>query len=131
MKRFSFHLCFQNLVFILDLCRVVTKDLIEFRSANKRMSMLYTLKKLNKSLYVHKLVQVSWVTPLLMKPINRSKMSSDLDLTNNLIQISMDGPNVNWAAIKIIDENRKLDDPDAHDLLGIGSCGLHVLHGAY
>ena len=56
---------------------------------------------------------------------------SDLDLTHNLIQISMDGPNVNWAAIKIIDENRKLDDPDAHDLLGIGSCGLHVLHGAY
>ena len=30
----------------------------------------------------------------------------DLDLTHNLIQISMDGPNVIWAAIKIIDENR-------------------------
>ena len=29
----------------------------------------------------------------------------------------------NGPAIKIIDENCKLDDPDAHDLLGIGSCG--------
>ena len=56
---------------------------------------------------------------------------SDLDLPHNLIQISMDGPNVNWAAIKIIYENCKLDDPDAHDLLGIGSCGLHVLYGEY
>ena len=55
----------------------------------------------------------------------------DLDLTHNLTQISMDGPNVNWKTIKFIDENRKLDDPECNNLLCIGSCGLHVLHGAF
>ena len=43
----------------------------------------------------------------------------------------MDGPNVNWKTIKFIDENRKLDDLECNNLLCIGSCGLHVLHGAF
>ena len=55
----------------------------------------------------------------------------DLDLTHDLTQISMDGPNVNWKAIRFIDENRKLDDPECNNLLCIGSCGLHVLHGSF
>ena len=43
----------------------------------------------------------------------------------------MDGPNVDWKAVEIIKEYRDHDDPDVLDLTQTGSCGLHVLHGAY
>ena len=48
----------------------------------------------------------------------------------NLIQISKDGPNVNWKMLQLVNENRKMD-PDCPELLLLGSCGLHVLHGGY
>ena len=54
-----------------------------------------------------------------------------LDLTHNLVQVSMDGPNVNWETVEIIKEYREHDDPDVPDLIEIGSCGSHVLHSAY
>ena len=48
----------------------------------------------------------------------------------NLVQLSMDGPNVNWKMLDIaIEERQKV--PFCPDLLIIGSYGLHVLHGAY
>ena len=56
---------------------------------------------------------------------------SKLDLTHNLVQVSMNGPNVNWKTVEIIKEYREHNDPDGPDLIEIGSCGLHVLHGAY
>ena len=48
---------------------------------------------------------------------------------SNMIQLSMDGPNVNWSfyqklmAEEYNDRSRKLID--------IGSCGLHVAHNAF
>ena len=54
-----------------------------------------------------------------------------LELTHNLVQVSMDSPNVNWKTEEIIKEYRERGDPDGPDLTEIGSCGLHVLHGAY
>ena len=59
------------------------------------------------------------------------KVTGELDLVHNLLQVSMDGPNVNWSALSILNSYRKQEDPDCHSLLNIGSCGLHVLHGAY
>ena len=46
-----------------------------------------------------------------------------------LLQVSMDGPAVNWKFIKLL----KLDldkEPEDPKLLEIGSCGLHVVNGA-
>ena len=43
----------------------------------------------------------------------------------------MDGSNVNWAFHEDLESYRKIEDPKAPSLLNIGSCGLHVLHGAY
>ena len=54
-----------------------------------------------------------------------------LDLTHNLVQVSMDGPNVNWKTVEIIKEYREHVDPDGPDLTEIGICGSHVPHGAY
>ena len=51
-------------------------------------------------------------------------------LTHNLVQVSMGGPNVNWKTVEIVKEYREHNDPDGPDLIEIGSCGLHVLHGA-
>ena len=59
------------------------------------------------------------------------KPHKDLDIVNNLIQLSMDGPNVNWAFLDTLEEYRKTEDPNAPTLINIGSFGLHVLHGAY
>ena len=49
---------------------------------------------------------------------------------SKLIQVSMDGPSVNW---KFIDElsNDDAFGSDESELLEIGSCGLHVVHGAF
>ena len=56
---------------------------------------------------------------------------SDLDIPQNLVQISMDGPNVNWALHREIASYMSETNPTSPQLLEIGSCGLHVLHGAY
>ena len=57
------------------------------------------------------------------------KVLEKLDI-KNLVQISMDGPSVNWRFLEITIEERK-KAPLYPEFLNIGSCGLHVLHGAY
>ena len=47
-----------------------------------------------------------------------------------MIQVSMDGPNVNWKLLSsIVDEQQSNDEYP--ELLDIGSCSLHVIHGAF
>ena len=52
---------------------------------------------------------------------------SALDL-GKLIQISMDGHNVNWDVLSLHSSYREKNEFSR--LINIGSCGLHVLHGA-
>ena len=47
----------------------------------------------------------------------------------NIIQLSMDGPNVNWALFDRLQET--LDAEYDHKLINIGSCGLHTLHNRF
>lgn len=47
----------------------------------------------------------------------------------DMIQISMDGPNVNWKFFELM-KNQILKDYDV-TLINIGSCGLHVMHNAF
>ena len=54
-----------------------------------------------------------------------------LDIIKNLVQLSMDGPNVNWKFQDELESHRLDENPEAPLLLVMGSCGLHVLHGAY
>ena len=54
----------------------------------------------------------------------------DLDWVHKLVQEGMDGSNVNWKLCRLLGEKRKEFDPECPDLLKIGSCGVHVLHGA-
>ena len=54
-----------------------------------------------------------------------------LDLNHNLVQVSMDGPNVNLKTVEIRKEYWEHNGPIGSYLIEIGSCGLHVLHGAY
>ena len=41
----------------------------------------------------------------------------DLDIVNNLIQLSRDGPNVNWAFFNALEEYRKTEDPSERILI--------------
>lgn len=47
----------------------------------------------------------------------------------NLVQVSMDGPNVNWKIFDLL-QNELLADIN-RSLLNIGSCGLHIMHNAF
>ena len=55
------------------------------------------------------------------------EVSNELKLCN-LIQISMDGPNVNWSFLENISAYLKLNRNSA--MLCLGSCDLHVINGA-
>ena len=52
----------------------------------------------------------------------------DLD-EKKLVQISMDGPNVSLKMLQNINEECTANE--FHNLISIGSCGLHTLHGAF
>ena len=49
----------------------------------------------------------------------------------NLLQISMDGPRTNWKFFDNLKTQLAKQDPDLPQLLNVGSCGLHVVHGAF
>ena len=48
---------------------------------------------------------------------------------NKLVQISMDGPNVNLKLLEKVNEERTPNE--LHRLISIGSCGLHTIHDAF
>ena len=52
---------------------------------------------------------------------------STIDL-GKMIQITMDGANVNWDLLKILSKYR--EENELPELVNIGSCGLHVMHGS-
>lgn len=45
-----------------------------------------------------------------------------------LVQLSMDGPNVNWKVFRLMQED--VEKQTGKKLLNIGSCGLHVIHNS-
>ena len=48
---------------------------------------------------------------------------------NKLIQISMDRPNVNWKFHREVQS--KLTNETGKSLIMVGSCGLHIMYGAF
>ena len=50
-------------------------------------------------------------------------------LLERLLQLSMDGPNTNWSVLKLLQEDRC--EKDYPNIIDIGSCNLHVVHGAF
>jgi hypothetical protein len=48
---------------------------------------------------------------------------------SSLLQVSMDGPAVNWKFLDLLSKNLS-DDMNTNQLINMGSCGLHVVHGA-
>jgi hypothetical protein len=48
----------------------------------------------------------------------------------HLVQVSMDGPNVNMKFHRILKEYLA-ENSESPSLLDMGSCGLHVVHGRY
>ncbi|KAK5900192.1 hypothetical protein CesoFtcFv8_009591 [Champsocephalus esox] len=59
---------------------------------------------------------------------NMSKGLSETGV-NNLIQLSMDGPHVNWKVFELL--QKEMQKQADKSLLNIGSCGLHILHNAF
>lgn len=56
--------------------------------------------------------------------------SQSLDL-KKMIQVSSDGPNVNIKFARELQSQLADADPDGGELFQIGTCALHVVHGAY
>ena len=51
-----------------------------------------------------------------------------IDLSK-IIQVSMDGPSVNWRFYNEVVKQRQ--EMELHQLINIGSCGLHIIHDAF
>lgn len=49
----------------------------------------------------------------------------------NMLQISIDGPSTNWKLLELLMQDRLELDPNPPSLINIGSCGLHVVLGAF
>lgn len=56
-----------------------------------------------------------------------NKAISDLD-EKKVVHVGMDGPNVNIKVANLLKEEREIEDRPA--LLELGTCSLHVVHGA-
>ena len=54
----------------------------------------------------------------------------DLNLVN-IFQLSMDGPNINWAFYDLLQQDISTEANSRPSLLNLGSCGLHVMHNAF
>ena len=93
--------------------------IIYFNETTNRVERLY----LNSQFMGHATVSV-------MMEVFK-KAHNGLDIINNLGQLSMDGSNVNWAFLEELEKYRKLEDPKVSSLIVLGSCRLHVVHGAY
>ncbi|KAJ8273428.1 hypothetical protein GJAV_G00101510 [Gymnothorax javanicus] len=57
-----------------------------------------------------------------------SKVLSETGV-HNLIQLSMDGPHVNWKAFGLT--QKEVQKQVDKSLLNIGSCGLHIMHNTF
>ena len=84
-------------------------------------------------------VQTRYVTSLFMGHATANdlleKMTECLDTNkidiSKILQISMDGPNVNWKFHDLLQEHICEAGEDASALISVGSCGLHVVHNAF
>ena len=48
---------------------------------------------------------------------------------NNLIQVAMDGPSVNFSFLRMVKKDR--EDNAQNGLMDIGSCFIHTLHNCF
>ena len=60
-------------------------------------------------------------------------MKTSLDKLNPvyLIQISLDGPHIKWKILEELVKEREISDPEIPQFINMGSCGLHLVHGAF
>ena len=49
--------------------------------------------------------------------------------TKNMTMLSMDGPHTNWKVLDLLKNYR--DHNEFPQVLDVGSCGLHIVHGAF
>jgi len=54
-----------------------------------------------------------------------------VNVLKKILQISMDGPNVNFKLLRDLKMYLLDSGPDAGEILEIRSCGLHTVHGAF
>ena len=47
----------------------------------------------------------------------------------NMVQLSMDGPNTNWKVFDLLNHHHR--EEKWSTLLNLGNCGLHVVHGGF
>ena len=55
-------------------------------------------------------------------------MIKDLDM-GKFLNLGMDGPSTNWNVLDLINDHQIASG--FQKTLGIGSCSLHILHGAF
>ena len=89
------------------------------------------MKQFNKHRVVYRYLIASFCSHTCAEDANKEfeEGIKVLDI-KKMVKVSMDGPNVNWKLYESIVEERNQND-DYPALIDIGSCSLHVLHGAF
>jgi hypothetical protein len=66
----------------------------------------------------------------LLEAFTSAIAAQKLDM-KKMIQVSSDGPNVNIKFARELKSHLTSSDPESSELLEIGTCALHIVHGAY
>ena len=80
-------------------------------------------------------VATRYYTSVFMGHASASELIQEIDTSvvklskMRIVQIGMDGPNVNWKLFE--DLQKELQSETGKQMLNVGSCGLHTVHGAY
>ena len=74
-------------------------------------------------------LQQIWRERESLKSVWRSWIYVKYQSQYQICQISIDGPSIKWKFFNSVTKKREEDELPA--LINIGSCGLHVIHGAF
>jgi len=99
---------------------------------NEQMDFSVRFWDTEKQLIVNRYLGSQFLGHATARDIDASFKKGIARLENKkLTQISMDGPNVNHKFYKDFCSDRALLEPELPLLFDIGTCGLHVVHGAF
>lgn len=83
---------------------------------------------------IKNIAETSYLTSKFLLRPNAENLKKDIFASleplekSKFIHLSMDGPTVNWNVLQLVDD--ELDSMGHSKTLNIGSCSLHILHGA-
>ena len=129
--KLSYLIRFEIVPYFMDLLLKELKDGESFNGELEKEQMDFIVRYFKDGEVKSRYLSSGFLGHTTAKDLKRAfeECTEKLDL-KNLIQVSMDGLNVNWKMLDLIVEDRNSNETYPN-LLDVGSCSLHVVHGAF